>query len=74
MTCIKDMMEKVDPSIVNALVVVGALVVARSVLCILGSFFTTFLRPAKNLKKYGAWAVVTGATGKTRAQPVACLV
>ena len=26
--------------------------------------YKTFLRPAKNLKKYGKWAVVTGATGK----------
>jgi hypothetical protein len=25
--------------------------------------YKTFLRPAKNLKKYGKWAVVTGATG-----------
>lgn len=25
--------------------------------------FNTFVRPAKNLKKYGKWAVVTGATG-----------
>jgi hypothetical protein len=26
--------------------------------------FKTFLRPAKDLKKFGKWAVVTGATGK----------
>lgn len=26
--------------------------------------FKTFLRPAKDLKKLGKWAVVTGATGK----------
>lgn len=26
--------------------------------------YKSFLRPAKNLKKYGKWAVVTGATGK----------
>ena len=26
--------------------------------------FKTFLRPGKNLKKLGEWAVVTGATGE----------
>jgi hypothetical protein len=26
--------------------------------------YKTFLRPGKNLKKLGKWAVVTGATGK----------
>jgi hypothetical protein len=25
--------------------------------------YKTFVRPAKNLKKYGKWAVITGATG-----------
>ena len=25
--------------------------------------FKTYLRPGKNLKRYGKWAVVTGATG-----------
>ena len=28
----------------------------------LGSFYKYFLRPSKNLKKLGQWAVVTGAT------------
>lgn len=64
MECIKDVMEKMDSNMVNASFVVGALVIARWALCLLGSLYTTFLRPGKNLKKYGAWAVVTGATGK----------
>lgn len=25
--------------------------------------YKTFVRPAKNLRKYGKWAVITGATG-----------
>jgi 17beta-estradiol 17-dehydrogenase / very-long-chain 3-oxoacyl-CoA reductase len=29
----------------------------------LAHLYKTFLRPAKNLKKYGKWAVITGATG-----------
>jgi len=32
----------------------------------LSNLYKTFLRPAKNFKKYGKWAVVTGATGKKR--------
>ena len=62
--CFKEMAEGVDPSVVNALAVVGGLVLVRSALCLLGAVFTTFLRPGKNLKKYGTWAVVTGATGE----------
>ena len=27
--------------------------------------FKTFLRPGKDLKKFGKWAVVTGATGRS---------
>ena len=26
--------------------------------------YKTFLRPGKDLKKFGKWAIVTGATGK----------
>lgn len=28
------------------------------------NIYKTFLRPATNFKKYGKWAVITGATGK----------
>jgi hypothetical protein len=30
----------------------------------LNNLYKTFLRPVKNLKKLGKWAVVTGATGE----------
>lgn len=62
--CFKEMAAGVDPSVVNALALVGGLVLVRSAICFLGAVFATFLRPGKNLKKYGAWAVVTGATGE----------
>lgn len=64
MASISEMMEGVDPLIMNALAMIGVLFVVRSVLCVLGALFVTFLRPGKNLKKYGKWAIVTGATGK----------
>ena len=41
-------------------VAVGALSLA---LRAISHLFKTFVRPAKNLKKYGKWAVITGATG-----------
>lgn len=63
-SCFKEMAEGVDPTVVNALALVGGLALARCALCLLGAVFTTFLRPGKNLKKYGKWAVVTGATGE----------
>ena len=42
------------------IVAVGALGLA---LRAVSNLYKTFLRPAKNLKKYGKWAVITGATG-----------
>lgn len=74
--CFKEMVEGIDPSVVNVLALVGGLVLLRSALSVLASVFTTFLRPGKDLKKFGAWAVVTGATGETgkraRARESAC--
>ncbi len=70
--CFKEMVEGINPSIVNMLAVVGGLVLLRSAIGLMTTVFTTFLRPGKNLRKYGAWAVVTGATGE-RALP-GCLV
>lgn len=54
-------MEDLDP-IVAAAAAVGALVLAKFALKALGAIYRTFLRPAKDPKKLGKWAVVTGAT------------
>lgn len=62
--CVKDIMDGLSPSVLSVFAVIGGLYVARCTLYVIGSFYETFLRPAKNLKKYGAWAVVTGATGE----------
>lgn len=42
------------------IVALGALSLATRAV---SHLFKTFVRPAKNLKKYGKWAVITGATG-----------
>lgn len=42
----------------------GAYSVVSFVLQALNAFYRFFLRPGKNLKKFGSYAVVTGATGK----------
>lgn len=42
--------------------VVGAIVLARFLFDLVNGIFIHFIRPAKNLKKYGSWAIVTGAT------------
>ena len=42
----------------------GALAVARFLLGAVYAVYKYFLRPGKNLKKLGSWAVVTGATGE----------
>lgn len=41
----------------------GALAVARFLLGAVCAVYKYFLRPGKNLRKLGSWAVVTGATG-----------
>lgn len=46
-----------------ALGVVALVALNLSVKAIL-HLYKTFLRPGKSLKKYGKWAVVTGATGE----------
>lgn len=60
----KDMVGGIDFPVVQMLALIGGLVLVRSALCVLTALYTTFLRPGKNLKKYGAWAVITGATGE----------
>ncbi|CAM9429468.1 unnamed protein product [Heterosigma akashiwo] len=42
--------------------ILGAYSVLKLVLRVLGAVFDIFLAPGTNLKKYGQWAVVTGAT------------
>uniref|UniRef100_A0A6A7FRW9 Short-chain dehydrogenase reductase acting with nad or nadp as acceptor n=2 Tax=Hirondellea gigas TaxID=1518452 RepID=A0A6A7FRW9_9CRUS len=41
---------------------IGLAVVVRFGFSLCGGVFRSFLRPGKNLKKYGKWAIVTGAT------------
>lgn len=45
------------------LLALGALGVARFLLGAVYAVYKYFLRPGKNLRKLGNWAVVTGATG-----------
>ncbi|KAL9241151.1 hypothetical protein vseg_015293 [Gypsophila vaccaria] len=42
--------------------IVGLLTVSRTLLGVLKWVYISFVRPSKNLKKYGSWAVITGAT------------
>lgn len=46
----------------EALTLLGGLYVASHLLSFLTVLYKTLLRPGKNIKKYGEWAVVTGAT------------
>jgi len=53
---------------------IGGLIVANSMLKIVMAAYKSFLRPGKNLKKFGKWAIVTGATdgiGKAYAMALA---
>jgi len=67
-------MSQVPEIAVQGLAVVGAMVVLRAACSVLAFVYAAFLRPGKNLKKLGAWAVVTGSTdgiGKELAKQLA---
>ncbi|KAK4763250.1 hypothetical protein SAY86_009018 [Trapa natans] len=51
-----------QPLWVLALFSVGSLSLLRFLLAFLNWIYVNFLRPGKNLKKYGSWALVTGPT------------
>lgn len=53
---------KSQPVWLLLLIFLGSLCVLKSSLSFLKWFYIVFLRPAKNLKKYGSWALVTGPT------------
>ncbi|TKY47717.1 Very-long-chain 3-oxoacyl-CoA reductase 1 [Spatholobus suberectus] len=53
---------KIQPLWFAALFVVGLLTILRLVFGVLRWVYVSFLRPPKNLRKYGSWALVTGPT------------
>ncbi|KAJ1422664.1 Short-chain dehydrogenase/reductase SDR [Sesbania bispinosa] len=53
---------KTQPLWFIALFAVGLLAILRFALAFLRWVYVNFLRPPKNLKKYGSWALVTGPT------------
>jgi len=62
-----------DP-ILKVVVVVGTFIVTKAIVQFLGAVNKQFLRPGKNLKKFGEYAVITGATdgiGKAYAMALA---
>uniref|UniRef100_A0A7N0TF24 Uncharacterized protein n=1 Tax=Kalanchoe fedtschenkoi TaxID=63787 RepID=A0A7N0TF24_KALFE len=53
---------KHQPLWLLALFSLGAISVLKSSLALLNWIYVSFLRPSKNLKKYGSWALITGPT------------
>ncbi|KAL8150108.1 hypothetical protein V2J09_019916 [Rumex salicifolius] len=53
---------KSQPMWFSVIFAFGLLAALRTLLRVLKWVYVSFLRPAKNLKKYGSWAVVTGST------------
>ncbi|KAF9600300.1 hypothetical protein IFM89_005886 [Coptis chinensis] len=53
---------KSQPIWIQLLLLLGTLSIFKTLLSIPKWIYITFLRPAKNLKKYGSWALVTGPT------------
>jgi len=56
------MLNVVPVDIIRLLVAVGFVFVMNGLFRIAKFFWKHFLRPTKNLKKYGSWAIVTGCT------------
>mmetsp|Transcript_15062 Transcript_15062/g.29693 ORF Transcript_15062/g.29693 Transcript_15062/m.29693 type:complete len:313 (-) Transcript_15062:13-951(-) len=55
-------MAQVPEMVMQGLAAVGLAVLIRAAYSVMSFIYVSFLRPAKNLKKLGAWAVVTGST------------
>ncbi|KAK7387554.1 hypothetical protein VNO78_28441 [Psophocarpus tetragonolobus] len=53
---------KTQPMWFSMLFVVGFVTILKFLLILLRGLYVNFLRPPKNLKKYGSWALVTGPT------------
>lgn len=53
---------KSQPSWIIILFSAGSLTVLKTLFAIIKWVYVSFLRPGKNLKKYGSWAIVTGST------------
>ncbi|XP_010531438.1 PREDICTED: very-long-chain 3-oxoacyl-CoA reductase 1-like [Tarenaya hassleriana] len=53
---------KSQPIWVIALFAIGSISVSKFIFSILRWVYIYFVRPAKNLRKYGSWAIVTGPT------------
>ena len=53
---------KTQPIWVLVLFTIGSIYVSKCFISFLYWVYVNFLRPAKNLKKYGSWALVTAPT------------
>ncbi len=65
---------KLTALLLTGVAAIGASAVVRAALAAVRAVWVFFLRPGKNLKKLGDWAVVTGATdgiGKAYAEALA---
>jgi hypothetical protein len=58
-----DALENYPPSALFSIAILGCLGLNLTSKAV-SHLYKTFLRPGKDLKKLGKWAVVTGATGK----------
>lgn len=53
---------KEQPPWIQALSAIGLLSLLKFLVAAVRWFFVCFIRPGKNLRRYGSWAIVTGAT------------
>ncbi|CAL9239784.1 unnamed protein product [Arabidopsis halleri] len=53
---------KSQPTWLLILFVLGSISIFKFIFTLLRSFYIYFLRPAKNLRRYGSWAIITGPT------------
>ncbi|PON91415.1 Short-chain dehydrogenase/reductase [Trema orientale] len=60
-TCIHQLI-KTQPFWLLLITCLGLLVILKRLISLLKWVFITFIRSSKNLKSYGSWAIITGAT------------
>merc|ERR1711916_327552 len=62
LTAAMDQVDDLPSGLVFALVLVGGWIVIKGAVNWLFAFYTYFVRPGKNMRDFGEWAVVTGAS------------
>ena len=63
---VKEFLDSIVPKLIAHIVfiwaIIGIVFLSKTIYILINVIYARFLRPSKNLKSYGTWAIVTGST------------